>query len=375
MLSAVWVGCLALACADVSDEPSASLTIEPIIGGTLASAYPEAAYLNIDLTATGGYACSGVLIAPKVVLTAGHCVDTHSRWEVYVGSAYRLSTDAVTYDWNEQGAEQVNPAHHDIGLVFLCDAVKLASYPTIAKAVAASGAKAINVGRVLNGVVKSGDYQAATTLNPGAALGYPFDYYSTDVIQPGDSGGPVFLSGTHTVAAVNSGSGSGKQVLARTDLLYSWIADQIAAHTDSVAIGAGGAGGAGGAPSSSGAIGAGSGGTAGTAGAAHACKQEVEKNDAWTSANALSGSVCGSLSTATDADFFSIPFAAGAHTVEIVASSDAKLSLGAVSGTTCVLSLSNVTRASVTVKGAAQTLCAKVSSTGKKIQSYQMNAL
>lgn len=366
------------------------MTIEPIIGGTAASAYPEAAYLNIDLTTSGGYACSGVLIAPKVVLTAGHCVDTHSKWEVYVGGAYRLSTDAVTYDWNENGAEQVNPAHHDLGLVFLCDAIKLASYPTISKVSAASGAKAINVGRVLNGVVKSSDYQAATTLSPGAAVGFPFDYYSTDVIQPGDSGGPVFLSGTHTVAAVNSGAGSGKQVLARTDLVYSWIAAQIAAHTDSVSIGAGGTGGSAGAASASagtagaggannvagsaGAASAGAASVAGAGGANASCTQEVEKNDAWPSANPLQGSVCGALSTATDADFFSIPFAAGAHTVEIVTSSDAKLSLGAVSGTSCVLSLTNVQRANVTVTGATQTLCAKVSSAGKKLQTYQVNA-
>jgi len=364
------------------------MTIEPIIGGTAASAYPEAAYLNIDMTASGGYACSGVLIAPKVVLTAGHCVDTHSRWEVYVGGNYRLSTDAVTYDWHEQGAEQVNPAHHDIGLVFLCDAIKLATYPAISKTAAASGAKAINVGRVQNGVVKSGDYQAATTLNPGVAVGYPFDYFSTDVIQPGDSGGPVFLSGSHTIAAVNSGSGSGTQVLARTDLLASWIAQQVAAHTDSVAIGAGGASGNGSAGSGGGASGRGgaggsstvgggapNAGSAGSAGAASGtCKQELEKNDAWSSANAVSGSVCGALATTSDSDFFSIPFTQGSHTVEIVTTSDAKLSLGAVSGSTCVLSLNNVTRANVTVTGSPQTLCAKVSSAGKKIQNYQVNA-
>jgi len=350
------------------------MTIEPIVGGTLASGYPEAAYLNIDVTASSGYACSGTLIAPRVVLTAGHCVDTHSRWEVYVGGNYRLATDAVTYDWHEQGAEQVNPAHHDIGLIFLCDPIKLASYPTISKTMAASGAKAINVGRVQNGVVKSGDYQANTTLSPGIAVGYPFDYYSSAVIQPGDSGGPVFLAGTHTIAGVNSGSGGGKQVLARTDLLASWISEQIAAHTDAIATGAGGAGGSSNAAGSAGAGNASGMTTAGSGGANASCKQEVEKNDAWASANLLSGSVCGSLSTSADADFFAIPFAPGSHSVEVLTSADAKLSLGAVSGSTCVLSVNNVARANVSVTGSQQTLCAKVSSAGKKIQAYQVNA-
>lgn len=223
---------LAFACGGASAEDEASPTAEGIIGGSVASAYPEAAYLDIDQTATRGYACSGVLIAPNVVLTAGHCVDTHSVWEVHVGGAYRISTSAITYDWSEQGAEQVNPAHHDLGLVFLCDGVKLAAYPDISAAVVETGAEAISVGRVLNGVVKSGDYQVATTLRPGGTFGYPFDYYSTDAIEPGDSGGPVFVRGTHTIVAVNSGSGSGIQMLARTDLLHAWLADQIAKHTD-----------------------------------------------------------------------------------------------------------------------------------------------
>src|SRR5688500_14095964 len=42
---------------------------QPIINGNPAFDYPEAVLINMDSSA-----CSGALIAPSVVLTAGHCV-------------------------------------------------------------------------------------------------------------------------------------------------------------------------------------------------------------------------------------------------------------------------------------------------------------
>jgi V8-like Glu-specific endopeptidase len=402
------------------------MTVEPIIGGVAATAYPEAAYLNIDMTASGGYACSAALIAPRVVLTAGHCVDTHKKWEVYVGSAYRVSTSAAVYDWNEKGAQTVNPAHHDIGLVFLSEPVTLASYPTLAGAKVVDGTAALNVGRVLNGVVQSAAYQAATTLNAADKVGYPYDYYSTTVIQPGDSGGPVFLKGSHTIAAVNSGAGGTTQVLARTDLLLDWIKTQIAAHggtspaagggsagasstATAGAAGKGGAGGSSGTDSSSakggaggtlsaggkagasaaggsaGAAGkagaggasagaAGKAGAGGAAGATNGCLKEAEANDTWPTANVVKGSLCGALGTATDVDWYSVTLAPGSHVLEVTSTSDVTFSIGALSGASCVTTASGLQRAQVTIGGATQTLCVKASSAGKKTQSYQLNA-
>ena len=211
-------------------EDSVGATGEPIIGGTPAAMYPEAGYLNIDFTASGGYICSSVLIAPKVALTAGHCVDGHTKWEFHVGSDVRSTTSAATYDWNEHGATTVNPNHHDLGLVFFDQAITLASYPSIAKAKVANGAKVTNVGRINNGAATNALYGVDTTVSDGAAIGYPLSYQSSDVIQPGDSGGPDFASGTHTIVAVNSGAGGSIEVLARVDLVYDWIQAQIAAH-------------------------------------------------------------------------------------------------------------------------------------------------
>jgi len=415
---ALFVAACAACSSDYSDtEPS--VDFEAIIGGTPATGYPEAAYLNIDMSPQGGYACTGTLIAPRVVLTAGHCVDGHGVWEVYVGSSYRKSTSAAVYDWNEAGAETVNPKHHDLGLVFLSDAVNLATYPTLSKTKVADNTKVINVGRVQNGTVLSAEYQGNATISAADKIGYPFDYTSAQVIQPGDSGGPVFLSGSHTLVAVNSGAGSGIQVLARVDLVYDWIQGQITAHSGAAPTGSGGAGsgntsgsagkaGAGGmagqagsgtagkaassaggsagsAPGAAGANSAGSNnaasGAAGKAGAgaagasnpaAASCSgtKESEPNDTFDKASKLAASECGELSSATDVDFYSVSASAGTHTLAVTSSSDATLSVGVASGTSCVISLSNVKSANVSVSGGSATLCVKASSPGKLTQSY-----
>jgi V8-like Glu-specific endopeptidase len=386
--------CAACGPATDSDTEVTGVTFEPIIGGTVATAYPEAAYLNIDTTATGGYACSGALVAPQVILTAGHCVDGHSRWEVHVGNAVQVSTSSAVYDWNEKGATTVNPNHHDIGLVFLSAPIKLATYPTLSKTKVADNTKVLNVGRVLNGVVQAGAYQAPATITAADKIGYPFDYMSPVVIQPGDSGGPVFLNGTHTIVAVNSGAGGSTQVLARVDLLADWLAAQIASHSPGASSGSGGAGGAGGTGGSAATGGtAGSGGTAGRGGAGGAGSagaasggaagapsgtcvgtKEVEPNDTWPKAKKATGATCGQLGTTTDVDWYSVTFAPGAHVVEVTNAVDASLSIGVASGANCITSVNGVKRVNVSISGASQTLCVKATSPGKKVQAYRLNA-
>jgi V8-like Glu-specific endopeptidase len=390
------LGCSGDPSAHEADSDSATVTVEPIIGGIVASQYPEAGYLNIDMSARGGFACSGVLIAPQVMLTAGHCVDGHKKWEVYVGNAYRSSTSASVFDWHENGAETVDPTHHDLGLVFLDEAVTLAQYPTLASSEALDGTPALDVGRVLNGTVSSGAYQAATTLTDATRQGYPFDYYSNAVIQSGDSGGPVFLAGSHVIAAVNSGADSSTQVLARVDLVAQWISAQIAAHGGSVPNAAA----AGDAQSSSASSMVGSGGDSGSANAAAtggasaggadgasdsalagaasgitgSCAQETEPNDTWATAENLKGPVCASLASAEDVDFYAVAFASGVHMIEATSTSDVSLTIGVPSGHECIPVVFDVQRARVKVTHGTRTLCIRAASPHKKTQSYQLTA-
>jgi len=211
----------------------------PATDGTPRTAtYPEATLIDVQASTGASYACSAVLVAPRVVLTAGHCVDGMVLWDAYVGGVHATSSRGETYDWSESGATMVNPGHHDVGLVYLDQPVFVPVYPTISAAAVPDGTVVDDVGRVGGGRQPHAFFGAPVTVSTGAAVGYPYDYYGSAVIQHGDSGGPVFLPSTHTLVAINSGANAAMEVLARVDLVATWIAERVAAsgsgdaHTD-----------------------------------------------------------------------------------------------------------------------------------------------
>ena len=72
VITATAVSATAVGCA-VEGSPTEELAIEavaqPIVNGQAATSYTEAALINGP-----GFICSGAIIAPRVALTAGHCV-------------------------------------------------------------------------------------------------------------------------------------------------------------------------------------------------------------------------------------------------------------------------------------------------------------
>src|SRR5579883_1493464 len=130
-----------MACSDAGGgvkSEQVGATSNAIVGGSRANAYEEAAlvamYQGGQLTAY----CSGSVIAPGVVLTAGHCVDGFDSWKITVpyatgGKVNVNASSGTTYDWMENGAETVNPNHHDIGLIFVDTPVHLSGYPQLAQ--------------------------------------------------------------------------------------------------------------------------------------------------------------------------------------------------------------------------------------------------
>jgi hypothetical protein len=226
----------------------------PIINGSTASAYPESALLTMTQSGSQyeGF-CSGALVAPQVVLTAGHCVKgvmssmqtlVPDTWQVtlpYNGGQQFTATSSAVYDWQTNDGT-VDPTWHDIGLVFLTSAANMTSAqcPVLATAPVDSTTQVVNIGRVTAGNPSMTDLFVGAPVSVATSPQYPYDYQSTDIIEEGDSGGPDEVPGSspHLIVAVNSGAGAGggisEQVLARVDLLNSsandWITQQIAMH-------------------------------------------------------------------------------------------------------------------------------------------------
>lgn len=317
--SIVMVCTLAVGCAfePVNHESEGAIETSPdaIIGGTRATAYAEAVLVNMG----GGY-CSGSLIAPRVVLTAGHCVAGESSWTVKAPFAQNQQASAIegkTLDWTYDSSGNVNPNQHDVGLLYLDRAITLAAYPTIHRSKVSNGTTVVNIGRIQNGSLSTTALfvSAPIAVRDAASSGFPYDYISSEIIESGDSGGPVELSGTsHTIVAVNSGAGGGTQVLARVDLVAGWIDTYVNAH--------------GGYASAVTPAPAPAPAPTPTPAPPACASPEREANDSYEQPNTFSTTTCGAL-TASDQDWFTWTIGAGTvnYDVQLKATGDARMKM------------------------------------------------
>jgi MYXO-CTERM domain-containing protein len=220
----------------VKPDTAQSHSMTPIVDGTVANDYPEAALLDLYVGKSLSQACSGALVAPQVVLTAGHCVVGVDHWVVSLPYAHGQRSHASwgeVYDYQPLG-DNVNPAWHDVGLVFLDVPLYLEVWPTLGTDALPNGSTVVNIGRIQDGQYSATDLfvSAPVTVSDGHSAGFPFDYAAPDTIQPGDSGGPtLWLDGPpHEIVAVNSGVGGDTEVLARIDMLAWWITQETWSH-------------------------------------------------------------------------------------------------------------------------------------------------
>jgi hypothetical protein len=365
---------LAAGCSNLSDPDrgegldSTDRVSSPIIGGSEATAFKEAALIGMARNGRIVAACSGSIIAPRVALTAGHCVAGFDSWTVrapFASSATVRASAGETFDWRDDGSEQVNPNQHDIGLIYLDTPITLPEYPALADRPLTDNSSIVNIGRINNGVLSNTSLFVSKpiTIRGAARQGFPFDYIANEVIESGDSGGPDEVPGTtpHLIAAVNSGAGGGTEVLARVDLLKSWITGKITDH---------GGGGTSPPPADGGAP-----PDAGGSTPPPTCSGsgETEPNDSFRTPNALGASACGRLGGADTQDWYSWSIAgATPYSIKLSTPGDGQLSMWKlVNGAFSRVANTSNTEISHVSSGTGSYVLA-VSSSSAQTQSYQL---
>jgi hypothetical protein len=352
------VACALAESDDSSSEVLGEMVSSPIVGGTSAASYSEAALVNMN-----GSICSGAVIAPKVVLTAGHCVDGLASWSIVAPYANPRQTAKGVSTWTEytQTGQFVNANKVDVAVIVLDRAINLTTYPKLAQSPVASGTKVVNVGRIDDGSASYSNLFVGkqVTVKPGSGWGFPKSYITEEIIQSGDSGGPVYLAdgaAQRTIVAVNSGGGGGTQVLARVDLVYAKIAEIIAQTSPTSTPTP---------PPTT------------TPPEPTTCSgtKEAEPNDASSTPNALSGTACGELATGADVDWYtwSVASAGVAYEVALSASGDADVLMWKQSGTSWS-QIKNTTPTSIAAtSSAAGKYLVAVRSAGSSAQSYSLS--
>ena len=202
---------LAVGCADVTPGAPTGTVTQAILGTQRsASAYPEAVRIQVN-NADGDF-CTGTIVAPRVVLTAAHCVifnanddgaGPHGTWTVVAqyapGAPTRTASSAEPSDpaFPKTGYDSQDE-HIDLGYLSVDTPFTGINFPTLASGVQAKDTKVSAIGRQTTaasaGLVLSG---VTTILAPDPS--YTKDYKTGRVTTDGDSGGGLFVDGTHTL--------------------------------------------------------------------------------------------------------------------------------------------------------------------------------
>lgn len=251
---AILAALLFSACEVVSDAPETTLEPQITYGERDNGEHPYVGVLLFVQDGVGYYSCTGTLLSPTVMLTAGHCVEgesgeaneiTYVRFteEALAGIGDYPSTQAwLDAEWVE--AEEVI-AHHlydnfsafpdtyDIGIVILSQPVVMATYGELAplgyfdsksvKELKRTLFEPVGYGLQYSAPVQSnrpfppddfarykglqsfinigsatgGDLNVKFTNNPGLGNG-------SGGTCSGDSGGPILINDTDIIVAVNS---------------------------------------------------------------------------------------------------------------------------------------------------------------------------
>src|SRR5215475_233137 len=119
--ASILVGSLAvLAACSGADEPPTGSSAQAIEAASVSIAVLDE---NGQRVGTG----SGILIAPRLVLTSAHLVAGKARWTVTSadGKTKVTGTRGLTYDWMTYDSQKAHPRKHDVAVIHLDRPIKL----------------------------------------------------------------------------------------------------------------------------------------------------------------------------------------------------------------------------------------------------------
>ena len=210
----------------------------PEVTARIVNGTPTSSFASVGLVGdTSGSFCSGTLISPSHVLTAGHCAvgvgDTQGRF-IVGGQTYSTNDVLVHPQYND------NTLNNDIAIYSLSSSVSNVTPSPINRITPVVGQTLTMVGFGAGGTGTSGHNGDFGTKRVGTTpidnvtstlITWSFDNNSESNTAPGDSGGPAFLEsgGVFYVAGVTSGGDNADAGIGdnsfdtRVDAYASWI--------------------------------------------------------------------------------------------------------------------------------------------------------
>jgi hypothetical protein len=208
-------GVTLVAAACVGREPTIATDTSAIIGGTADTGDPGVVALQ-----GSSFLCTGVVISPRVVLTAGHCLMFWRRFPMTVtfgSSAASPDSSIPIVDAIRQPEFTIEPSlHRDIGMALLATPTSVPPSPLWRTPLDAAvvGGQLRLVGYGAAGIGAPSDLmkrQGTTVVDSydGDTIAYSMMPNTTCL---GDSGGPAFMKDatlTEQVVAITSGGDTG----------------------------------------------------------------------------------------------------------------------------------------------------------------------